>query len=63
MVFLCFSFIQIQRFQSENEETLTTAQREVKQAIESAEANIDWMDKNYENISSWLLNQTKKGEV
>ena len=51
---------QIIRFKDENEATLTTAQREVKQAIENAEANIAWMDKNYENISNWLLEQRKR---
>ena len=51
---------QIIRFKDENEATLTTAQREVKQAIENAEANIAWMDKNYVNIINWLLEQRKR---
>ena len=57
---LLISKFQIIRFKDENEATLTTAQREVKQAIENAEANIAWMDKNYENISNWLLQQRKR---
>ena len=60
---LCVKYFvkfQIKRFKEENEATLTTAQREVKQAIENAEANIAWMDKNYKKIHNWLLEQRKR---
>lgn len=49
----------IKKFQAQHESTLGTAKREVKQAIEKTKANIDWMDKNYEDISDWLSEQTK----
>lgn len=55
-----FELDEIKRFQEKNEATLTTAQREVKQAIENAEANIAWMNTNYEKISSWLSEDNKK---
>lgn len=53
-------FFQIKRFAGENEETLSSAQREVKQAIETTEANVKWMEKNYETIAAWLKNQQNK---
>ena len=53
-------FFQIKRFADENEATLSSAQREVKQAIETTEANVKWMEKNYETIAAWLKNQQNK---
>ena len=53
-------FLQIKRFQEKNEATLTTAQRELKQAVENGEANIAWMNKNYDKIGSWFQEQRKK---
>lgn len=32
--------------------------RTIQQAIEKAEANIDWMNKNYQTIVQWLGNVT-----
>lgn len=55
-----FSLNEIKRFAGENEETLSSAQREVKQAIETTEANVKWMEKNYETIAAWLKNQQNK---
>jgi len=55
-----FELDEIKKFQEKNEATLTTAQREVKQAIENAEANIAWMSTNYDKISSWLSEKKKK---
>jgi len=52
-----FSLTEIERFAKENEETLSTAQREVKQAIEKTRANVNWMKKNYEPIRLWLEKQ------
>ena len=49
--------LQIERFANENEATLSTAQREVKQAIEKTRANVNWMKKNYEGIRVWLEKQ------
>jgi hypothetical protein len=48
-----FSF-QLIRFQKENTETLGTGQREVKQAIEKGENNLQWMNTNYETIFQFL---------
>lgn len=48
-----FSF-QLIRFQKENMETLGTGQREVKQAIEKGENNLQWMNTNYETIFQFL---------
>lgn len=48
---------QIKRFYEENKDTLTSAQREVTQAIETTQANVKWMDKNYEVIKAWLEKQ------
>lgn len=30
--------------------------RTIQQAVERAEANIDWMNKNYQTIVNWLKN-------
>ena len=62
-VFYWKLIFQIKRFQEKNKATLTTAKREVKQAIESAEANIAWMSNYYEEISNWLLAQRNKDKV
>lgn len=48
------SLKEIERFYEENKSTLSSAQREVKQAIEKTRANIKWMDQNYEVINAWL---------
>jgi aminopeptidase N len=58
-----FELDEIKRFQEKNKATLTTAKREVKQAIESAEANIAWMNNYYEEISNWLLARRNKDKV
>merc|ERR1719266_2538195 len=52
-----FSLNEIERFYKENQETLSSAEREVKQAIESARGNIKWMENNYEIIHAWLQKQ------
>ena len=62
-VFYWKLIFQIKRFQEKNKATLTTAKREVKQAIESAEANIAWMNNYYEEISNWLLARRNKDKV
>lgn len=37
---------------------LGTATRAVEQALEQAEANVKWMERNYEPIVRWLANVT-----
>jgi len=53
-----FSLNEIHRFQAENEESLSSAKREVKQAIETTRGNIKWMENNYDVITAWLDNQS-----
>ena len=48
---------QIKSFAEENKATLSSAKREVKQAIETTEANVKWMENNYDIIKAWLEKQ------
>jgi len=50
---------ELKDFQKKNADDLRTATRAVKQAIEAAEANLDWMDRNYEDIFTWLKQQNQ----
>jgi len=52
-----FSLNEIQKFYQENKASLSSAQREVKQAIETTEGNIKWMENNYEVVKAWLEKQ------
>jgi len=52
-----FSLDEIKRFQKENKKSLKTAKRQVAQAVEKTQANLNWMNRNYEVISKWLENQ------
>ena len=52
-----FLDFQIQKFYQENKASLSSAQREVKQAIETTEGNIKWMENNYEVVKAWLEKQ------
>merc|ERR1719219_1280145 len=52
-----FSLNEIESFYKENRATLSSAEREVKQAIEGTRGNIKWMENNYEIISAWLQKQ------
>ena len=52
-----FPEFQIQKFYQENKASLSSAQREVKQAIETTEGNIKWMENNYEVVKAWLEKQ------
>ena len=54
--FIIFTFFlfQLESFYEKNEETLTSANREVVQAIEKTKTNIKWMDSKYLTISAWL---------
>ena len=46
-------------FQSSHSSELGSATRAVKQAIEKGEANVVWMNKNYQIIWTWMKNQKK----
>merc|ERR1711971_1023922 len=52
-----FSLKEIETFYEQNTESLSTAEREVKQAIEGTRGNIKWMENNYEIIYAWLQKQ------
>lgn len=49
---------QLKRFAEDHKAELGTATRQVMQSIEQAEANIAWMDKNFDTIVWWLGNAT-----
>jgi len=46
-------------FQSSHSSELGSATRAVKQAVEKGEANVVWMNKNYQIIWTWMKNQKK----
>lgn len=49
---------QLRQFASIHQRELGTATRAVEQALEQAEANVKWMERNYESIVRWLANVT-----
>lgn len=49
---------QLRQFASIHHRELGTATRAVEQALEQAEANVKWMERNYESIVRWLANVT-----
>ena len=49
---------QLRQFASVHNRELGTATRAVEQALEQAEANVKWMERNYESIVRWLANVT-----
>eukprot|EP00088_Acartia_fossae_P031208 TRINITY_DN3213_c0_g1_i1.p1 TRINITY_DN3213_c0_g1~~TRINITY_DN3213_c0_g1_i1.p1 ORF type:complete len:964 (+),score=231.16 TRINITY_DN3213_c0_g1_i1:49-2940(+) len=49
-----FELNELKDFQKKHEGDLGTSERAVKQAIESGQANVLWMEKNYENVWNWL---------
>ena len=55
-----FSYIQLKEFESAHSSELGTSTRAVKQAIEAGEANVKWMEKNYQNIWRWLKIQQEE---
>ncbi|XP_025415668.1 aminopeptidase N-like isoform X2 [Sipha flava] len=50
--------IQLWQFYKDEEEYLGSAKRSVLQSIENAQANVNWMEKNFKTISNWLQNDT-----
>ena len=53
-------FFQIIKFQEARKDELSSAAREVKQAVEKGELNIRWMGKNYRDVFDWLKQQNAK---
>ncbi|XP_052132442.1 aminopeptidase N, partial [Frankliniella occidentalis] len=53
-----YELMDLKRFAEDNKRELGTATRQVMQSIEQAEANIEWMDKNFNTIVWWLGNTT-----
>ena len=52
--------LQLREFADEHVSELGTSTRAVQQAIEAAEANLMWMEKNYEKIWRWLEVQNSR---
>ncbi|VVC38461.1 Hypothetical protein CINCED_3A009639 [Cinara cedri] len=50
--------IQLWQFYKDEQDYLGSARRSVLQSIENAQANVNWMERNYKTISSWLRNIT-----
>jgi len=49
-----FDIKELKAFQTKHKDELATSKRAVKQAIEAGEANVDWMESNYETVWTWL---------
>jgi len=50
---------ELKSFEEKYRADLGSAQRAVSQAVEKGEANVAWMEANYESIWSWLKKQNK----
>jgi len=49
-----FEMEQLKAFEAAHSSELGSSTRAVKQAIEAGEANVAWMEKNYQSIWTWL---------
>lgn len=49
---------QLWQFYKDEQDYLGSAKRSVLQSIENAQANVNWMQKNYHTINNWLQNFT-----
>ncbi|XP_015790545.1 aminopeptidase N [Tetranychus urticae] len=54
---LPFELNQFKSFYESVKDDLTSAQRAFKQALEKAEANVAWMNLNYQEIENWINQQ------
>jgi len=54
-----FDLAQLKEFEMKHRKELGKARRGVQQAIETAEVNLDWMNRNYKDIFTWLVEQNK----
>ena len=52
-----FELQQLVEFQEAHNSDLKASTRDVKQALEAAGNNVKWMEKNFENIWTWLQQQ------
>lgn len=50
------SLFQLWQFYKDEQNHLGSARRSVIQSIENAQANVNWMENNFETISGWLQN-------
>ena len=50
---------QIKDFQSAHRSELRASTRDVQQAVEAAENNVKWMERNFGNIWGWLRTQQR----
>ena len=50
---------ELKEFALEYEGQFGSGERSVKQAIERAQTNVQWMNKNYEAIAEWFNNHSK----
>ena len=50
---------QIKDFQSAHKSELRASTRDVEQAVEAAENNVKWMERNFGNIWDWLRTQQR----
>lgn len=62
MLKFIFIIFQLRHFAAQRRSELGTANRAVDQAIERAEANVRWMEKNAAVIDKWLTQEMKKPE-
>jgi len=54
-----FELQQIKDFQSAHRSELRASTRDVQQAVEAAENNVKWMERNFGNIWGWLRTQQR----
>ncbi|RWS19427.1 aminopeptidase N-like protein, partial [Leptotrombidium deliense] len=54
-----FELQQLRQFYSEKKGNLGSAERSFKQSVENTEANVEWMQRNYGEIQTWILKQSK----
>ncbi|XP_046398919.1 aminopeptidase N isoform X2 [Ischnura elegans] len=53
-----FELADLKKFAADHRKDLGTATRAVEQAMEKAEANVEWMKTHYQTIIEWLSNAT-----
>jgi len=55
-----FHLAELKAFEAAHKSELGSSERAVAQAIEKAEANVAWMEANYQPIWSWLKQQNQE---
>lgn len=56
---LIFTYFQLKRFAKSKYGDLGIATRALQQSIEHGEANIEWMERNFDKIVRWLRKTTR----